>query len=67
MVALIGEFIQQPQCDDFGDETYRGYASTMRDAAVQAAAATRKGEFAAAQAAVSALRKSCDTCHADYR
>jgi hypothetical protein len=67
IVALIGEFIQQPQCDDFDDETYRGYASTMRDAAVQAAAATRKGEFAAAQSAISTLRKSCNTCHADYR
>jgi hypothetical protein len=67
IVALIGEFIQQPQCEDFDDDTYRGYASTMRDAAVQAAAATRKGDFAAAQSAVSALRKSCDTCHADYR
>lgn len=67
IVALIGEFIQQPQCDDFDDDTYRGYASTMRDAAVQAAAATREGDFAAAQSAISALRKSCDTCHADYR
>lgn len=67
IVALIGEFIQQPQCEDFDDDTYRGYASTMRDAAVKAAAATRKGDFAAAQAAISALRKSCDTCHADYR
>ena len=67
IVALIGEFIQQPQCDDFDDETYREYASTMRDAAVQAAAAARKGEFAAAQSAISILRKSCNTCHADYR
>lgn len=67
IVALIGEFIQQPEFEDFSDETYRGYASTMRDAAVQAAAATRKGDFAAAQSAISALRKSCDTCHGDYR
>jgi cytochrome c556 len=67
IVALIGEFIQQPQCDDFDDETYRGYASTMRDAATQLATATRKGEFAAAQSAISTLRKSCDTCHGDYR
>jgi cytochrome c556 len=67
IVALIGEFIQQPQCDDFDDETYREYASTMRDTAVQAAAAARKGEFATAQSAISTLRKSCDTCHGDYQ
>jgi hypothetical protein len=67
MVAMIGEFIQQPNFEDFDDDTYRGYAATMRDAAVQAATATRTGDFAAAQSAISALRKSCDTCHGDYR
>lgn len=67
IVAMIGEFLQQPECDDYDDDTYRGYASTMRDAAVQAAAAARKGDFATAQSAISALRTSCDTCHADYR
>lgn len=67
IVAMIGEFLQQPECDDYDDDTYRDYASTMRDAAVQAAAAARKGDFAAAQSAISTLRKSCDTCHADYR
>lgn len=67
IVAMIGEFLQQPECDDYDDDTYRGYASTMRDAAVQAAAATRKGDFTTAQSAISALRKSCDTCHAEYR
>ncbi len=67
IVAMIGEFIQQPDFEDFDDDTYREYASTMRNAAVQAAAATKKGDFATAQSAVSALRKSCDTCHGDYR
>jgi cytochrome c556 len=67
MVAMIGEFMQQPKCEDFDDDTYRGYATTMRDAAARAAAATRAGDFAAAQSAISALRKSCDTCHGDYR
>ena len=67
IVAMIGEYLPQPECDDYDDDTYRDYASTMRDAAVQTAAATRKGDFAAAQSAITALRKSCDTCHGDYR
>lgn len=67
VVAMIGEFLQQPECDDYDDDTYRGYASDMRDAAVKAATAARKGDFATAQSAITTLRKSCDTCHGDYR
>lgn len=67
MVAMIGAFIQQAEFEFYDDDTYRGYASGMRDAAVQAAAATRKGDFAAARAALAEVRKSCVACHGDYR
>ena len=67
IAALIGEFIRQPDFEFHDDETYAGYASTMRDAAVTAAAAARKGDFDAASAAVSSLRKACTDCHGDYR
>lgn len=67
IAALIGEFIRQPDFEFHDDETYAGYASTMRDAAVAAAAAARNGDFDAASAAVSSLRKACTDCHGDYR
>ncbi len=67
IVAMIGEFIQQPEFEYFDDESYLEYAAAMRDAAVQVATATREGDFAAAQKAVSAVRKSCSDCHGDYR
>lgn len=67
VVAMIGEFVRQPEFEFFDDDTYRGYAATMRDAAVRTAAAARKGDFAAASSAVSGLRKACTDCHGGYR
>lgn len=67
MVAIIGEVIQQADYEYFDDDTYRGYASAMRDAAVQLRAAVREKNYEAARAAAGSLKKSCDTCHGDYR
>lgn len=67
MVALIGEAIQRPDHEYHDDDTYRGYAAEMRDAAVKARAAARRSDYAAARAAVGELKKSCDTCHGAYR
>ena len=67
MVAAIGEVIQQKDFEYHDDDTYRRYSSAMRDAAVKARDATRKGDYDAARAAVGEMKKSCDTCHGDYR
>ena len=67
MTAAIGEAIQQRDYEFHDDDTYRGYSSTMRDAAVRARDAARKGDYDAARTAVGDLKKSCDTCHGDYR
>lgn len=67
MVATIGEAIQQKEFEYHDDETYRGHASAMRDAAVAARDAARKKDYDAARTAVGALKKSCDSCHGDYR
>jgi cytochrome c556 len=39
----------------------------MRDAAVRARDAARRADYDAVRAAVGDLKKSCDTCHGDYR
>lgn len=67
MTAAIGEAIQQRDFEFHDDDTYRGYSSAMRDAAVRARDAARKGDYDAARTAVGDLKKSCDTCHGDYR
>lgn len=67
MVAAIGEAIQRPDYEYHDDDTYRGYAAAMRDAAVKARDAALKSDYDAARTAVGTLKKSCDSCHGDYR
>lgn len=67
MVAAIGEAIQRPDYEYHDDDTYRGHAAAMRDAAVKAREAAMKGDYDAARTAVGAVKKSCDSCHGDYR
>jgi len=67
LVALIGEVIQQKDYEYHDDDTYRGYASAMRDAAVKARDAATKNDYEAARAAVGAMQKSCNDCHGGYR
>jgi len=67
VVAVIGAVIQRPEFEYFDDDTYKGYAATMRDAALRARDAARKQDYEAARAAVGEMKKSCDTCHGDYR
>jgi hypothetical protein len=67
IMAVIGEVIQQPDFEDHDDETYKGYAAAMRDAALQVREACLEGDYEAARAAAGKLEQSCDACHGDYR
>ena len=67
IVAVIGEAIQRADYEYFDDDTYRGYASAMRDAALRVRGAAQKKDYDTARAALGELKKSCDTCHGDYR
>ena len=67
LVAVIGEAVQQPDYEYYDDETYRGYSSAMRDAAVRLRAACAQKNYEAARSAAAELKKSCDACHGDYR
>lgn len=67
MVAAIGEAIRQKDFEFHDDDTYRGHAAAMRDAAVSARDAALKKDYDAARTAVGALKKSCDACHGEYR
>ena len=67
IVAMIGEAIQQPDFEYHDDDSYRGYAGAMRDAATKIGEACRKKDYEAARAAAGELKKSCDACHGGYR
>jgi hypothetical protein len=66
VVAVIGEVIQQPDFEYHDDDTYRGYASSMRDAAICARDAANKGDGDTVRAAVAELKKSCEALHVAY-
>ncbi len=56
--------------DDYGygdDKRFQGYATQMTAAALAAASAAEKGDFAAFDLQSSNLAQSCVKCHADYR
>lgn len=67
IVAVIGQVIQQADYEYFDDDIYRGYSSEMRDAALRVRDAAKKKDYEAARASLGALKKSCDSCHGDYR
>jgi len=68
IVAAIGELIQWPDFADHDEDRYRRHAGGMRDAALRARTELEeKTSPEGLQSAVGALRKSCDSCHAEYR
>ena len=67
VTAMLAEILQQRDFADHDDAEYRGHAAAMRAAALQLREAAEKKDHDAAQQAVGSLKKSCDSCHADYR
>lgn len=68
--AIVAVLARDAESADFefgDDETYAEYAQELVDAAKALGAAARRGDYGSAQAAFSAMRQSCDACHADYR
>ncbi|MFM7138508.1 MAG: cytochrome c [Planctomycetota bacterium] len=67
MVAAIGEVIRQPDYEYHDDDSYLGYAASMRDAAARIREACLKKDYESARTAVGEISKSCNDCHGDYR
>lgn len=67
MVAAIGEVIRQPDYEYHDDDSYLGYAASMRDAAVRIRESCLKKDYDTARAAAGEISKSCNDCHGDYR
>jgi hypothetical protein len=67
IVALLARVLVEPEFDDFDDETYREYATEMETAANEMRTAVLESRYDQAAASLGRLKKSCDTCHGDYR
>jgi hypothetical protein len=67
IVAAIAEVVRQPDFEYHDDDSYLGYAASMRDAAVRVRDACLKKDYDSARTAVGGISKSCNDCHGDYR
>jgi hypothetical protein len=67
VMAMLARIIQDKSYENGTDETYLGFAKSLEKQAVEAVAATKRGDGEAASKAVSQMQKVCNDCHNDYR
>ncbi len=66
-VAAIAEVIAKENMDDADVDEYVEYCVAMKDAAVQAVAATKINDYASASKFANLISQSCNNCHEDWR
>jgi hypothetical protein len=67
VLAALARLIQREGYEFAADETFQGYAQALEQACQQLRQAADANQPAQAQAALSAIRISCEKCHADFR
>lgn len=67
MLGLMGVVISKEGMETADDEDYVTLAKDMKARAMKILRAIEIQDYAAAEAAVSTMRESCDNCHQDYR
>jgi hypothetical protein len=67
LIAMMARIIQDKSYEFADDETYQGFAKELEKQAVEAVAATKRNDGAAASSAVSKMQKACDDCHGGFR
>jgi len=67
IISMLARIIQDKSYEFADDETYMGFAKELEKQAVEAVAATKRGDGAAASSAVSKMQKACDDCHGGFR
>jgi hypothetical protein len=67
IMAMLARIIQDKSYENGEDDTYLGFARELEKQAVEAVAATKRGDGAAASSAVSKMQKACDDCHGGFR
>lgn len=67
LMALMAEVIAQPGFDYADEETYRSYATELRDASLALVRAVDIENFKAARTAIGNIEKACSNCHDEWR
>ena len=67
IIAALAAAIAQSGYEFADDDTYRGYADSMRVQAQRVGAAVDSNNYEQARQAVGEIGKACTSCHEDYR
>lgn len=67
VAAMLARIIQDKSYEFTDDGTYMQHAAELEKFALEAIAATKNGDGAAAGSAVSKMQKACDDCHGGFR
>ncbi len=67
IVAALGEAIARPGMDNADDEKFRAYAKTLQKSALDLRQAVNDSNYDAGRAAAGVMKKTCDSCHGDFR
>lgn len=67
IVAAIAEVIQRPGYEFADDDTYLGFAKTMRDAALGIVDGVKTNSYGKANESAGVITKACSECHEGYR
>ena len=67
LVAAIADIITRPGFEYADDDTYLGYARTLKHSETELAAAADTGNYDQARQALGNASKSCASCHEGYR
>ena len=67
MIAVMSAVLTKPGMTDGEDETYAGFANSMKEGAREVAEAVKLSNYDQARAAVGKIDKACSQCHENYR
>ncbi len=67
IVAALAEAIGRPGMDNAEDDKFRRYAKALQQSALDLRQAVNNSNYDAARAAAGVMKKTCDSCHGDFR
>jgi hypothetical protein len=67
LVGAMATVLTKEGMSDADDETYAGFAKTMKEAAIEMANAVKGNNYDQARAAAGKIDKACSQCHESYR
>lgn len=67
LIAAMAAVLTKPGMSDSEDETYAGFANSMKEGASELTAAVKQSNYEQARTAAGKIDKACSQCHESYR